>query len=53
VTKEERMELLSAAIKKLEEAAKLLSIAEEKAFSEKVNELADVIDAVTIRAEAA
>ena len=47
MTKEEKhAELLSAAITKLEEAAELLTTAEEAVFADQANELADMVDVI-------
>ena len=44
--KEQRIELMSAAVIKLEEAAQLLAEAEEKVLADRVEELADLVDVV-------
>jgi hypothetical protein len=47
MTRVERTELLSAAVGKLEEAAKLLTAAEEELLAGQAAELADIVDVVT------
>jgi hypothetical protein len=53
MTKAERNELLSAAVVKLDEAAKLLRQGREELLSQQVNDLADLIYVLTTNEEAA
>lgn len=48
MTKQERIELLAAAVTKLEEAALLLITAEEELLADRVEELADLVDVIAI-----
>jgi hypothetical protein len=47
MTRAQRNELLSAAVRKLEAASKLLSQADEGLLSDQVNEMADLVDVLT------
>jgi hypothetical protein len=49
--REERTELMTIAVAKLEEAAQLLIKAEEAVFADQVEELADLIDVVATPGE--
>jgi hypothetical protein len=44
MTKEERIELVNAAVSKLEEVSKLLTTAGEELLADQVDELADLVD---------
>lgn len=46
MTKEERIELVNAAVSKLEEVSKLLTTAGEELLADQVDELADLVDVV-------
>ena len=46
MTIEQRIELITAVVTKLEEAARLLATAEEAVLADQVEELADLIDVV-------
>jgi hypothetical protein len=48
MTKEERIELVNAAVSKLEEVSKLLTTAGEELLADQVDELADLVDIVAI-----
>jgi hypothetical protein len=53
MTRAERAELLKRAVSKLDEAANVLSLAEEKLLCEQVSQLADLIHVEVDEAEAA
>ena len=46
MTREERTQLMTAAVTKLEEAAQLLTTAKEELLADQVNELADIVEVV-------
>ena len=46
MSREERIELMAAVVAKLEEAAQLLTVAEEAVLADQVEELADLVDVV-------
>ena len=48
MSREERIELMTSVVTKLDEAAKLLTQAEEVVFADQVDELADLIAVVAI-----
>lgn len=51
MTIEQRIELMTAVVTKLEEAARLLASAEEAVLADQVEELADLIDVVATPGE--
>ena len=51
MTIEQRIELMTAVVTKLEEAARLLAMAEEAVLADQVEELADLIDVVATPGE--
>jgi hypothetical protein len=53
MTRAERAELLRMAVAKLDEAACVLSLAEEELLAKQAGELADLIDVMTATSEAA
>jgi hypothetical protein len=51
MSREERIELMTSVVTKLDEAAMLLTQAEEAIFADQVDELADLIAVVAIPGE--
>jgi len=51
MTKEQRIELMSAAVGKLEEVARLLNTAGEDLLANQMEELADIVDVVATPGE--
>ena len=51
MTKKERIELVTAAVSKLEEVSKLLTTAGEELLADQVGEFADLVDVVAVPGE--